>query len=133
MIVRSVVMLATVASLLPGSASAQTAPGLATALGVWRGTSTCTVKPSSCNDETVVYRITSGKGNDSLNLDARKIVNGREEEMGILGCRFAPPDQLSCAIARGVWHFTVRADSLAGELRLTDGTRFRDVRTIRSR
>ncbi|MCA1837500.1 MAG: hypothetical protein LC674_01580, partial [Actinobacteria bacterium] len=31
---------------------------LATALGTWRGTSVCLVRPSSCHDEVVVYRIT---------------------------------------------------------------------------
>jgi hypothetical protein len=33
----------------------------------------------------------------------------------------------------GVWRFVVRGDSLTGELRLPDGTKFRDVRTARMR
>ena len=44
--------------------------------GVWRGVSVCLVRPSPCNDEIVVYRITSTKTTDSLTLDARKIVRG---------------------------------------------------------
>ena len=93
----------------------------------------CLVRPSSCNDESVVYRITQTTV-DSVAFDALKIVNGKEEDMGVLGCRLVPrTGQLTCAIPRGVWYFTVRGDSLVGELRLPDNTRFRDVRTIRSR
>jgi hypothetical protein len=110
------------------------APGAPTPVGVWRGTSSCTVRPSSCNDETVVYRITRAKTSDSLSIDARKIVSGREEEMGVLTCYAAAPGaQLTCTMRNGVWHFTIRGDSLVGELRLLDNTKFRDVRTARSK
>ena len=34
----------------------------ASAIGVWRGTSICLVRPSSCHDEVVVYRITGWAG-----------------------------------------------------------------------
>ena len=103
-------------------------------LGVWRGTSLCLVKPSPCNDETVVYRITRVKRSDSLAVDARKIVNGHEEEMGVLRCAVGTRDEtLTCTIPRAVWRFTIRGDSLVGELRLSDNTKFRDVRTARSR
>ena len=125
-----------VASLIACGASAQAPsrqPAAATPVGVWRGTSVCLVRPSSCNDESVVYRITQTTV-DSVAFDALKIVNGKEEDMGVLGCRLVPQTgQLTCAIPRGVWHFTVRGGSLVGELRLPDNTRFRDVRTIRSR
>jgi len=118
------------------SALAQTAiaqsPTAKTLVGTWRGTSACLVHPSACNDEIVVYRITPTKVADSLSLDARKIVGGEEQEMGVLGCRLAPPSgQVTCAIPRGIWHFSVRKDSLTGELRLLDNTRFREVRTVR--
>ena len=104
------------------------------AVGVWRGTSLCQVRPSPCNDEVVVYRITATTTRDSLSLDGRKIVNGQEEQMGVLGCRLdAPSAQLTCAMPNGVWRFTIRGDSLVGDLRLPDGTKFRDVRTARSR
>ena len=73
------------------------------------------------------------KSTDSVSLDARKIVNGREQEMGVLGCRVgAPSASLTCAIPNGVWRFTIRRDSLAGELPLSDNTKFRDVRAVRS-
>jgi hypothetical protein len=90
------------------------------------------VRPSPCRDEIVVYRITSAGAADSLSLDARKIVNGQEEEMGVLACRLANAAELRCTIPNGIWRFTVHRDSLVGELRLRDSTKYRDVRTARS-
>jgi hypothetical protein len=103
-------------------------------VGTWRGSSLCHVRPSACHDERVVYRITRTTAPDSLALDGRKIVDGAEVEMGVLACRFdAPSARLTCPIPNGVWQFTIRGDSLVGELRRSDGTKVRDVRTGRSR
>ncbi|MEA2765972.1 MAG: hypothetical protein QOK07_2376 [Gemmatimonadaceae bacterium] len=103
-------------------------------VGTWRGSSLCQVRPSACHDERVVYRITRTTTRDSLALDGRKIVNGAELEMGVLGCRLdTPHSRLTCPISNGVWQFTIRGDSLVGELRQSDGTKTRDVRTGRSR
>ena len=125
-----------VATLIARGAGAQPPPrrpAAMTPVGTWRGTSVCLVRPSACNDEIVVYRITRTNAADSLTLDARKIVRGEEQEMGVLACRFAAPDgPLTCAIPRGTWQFRVRNDSLVGELRLSDDTKFRDVRTVRA-
>jgi hypothetical protein len=102
-------------------------------LGTWRGSSVCLVRPSACNDEVVVYRITPMKAADSLAVDARKIVGGEEQEMGVLGCRLRPlSGQLTCTIPQGVWHLSVRKDSLTGEFRQLDNTRYREVRTVRA-
>jgi hypothetical protein len=124
-----------VAVLLAHAASAQTPSRQSTGttpVGIWRGTSVCLVRPSSCNDEIVVYRITRLKAADSLAVDARKIVRGEEQEMGVLTCRLAPTNgQLTCTIPQGVWHFRVRSDSLIGELRLRDNAKYRDVRALR--
>ena len=93
----------------------------------------CLVRPSACNDEIVVYRIAHTKAADSVTLDARKIVRGEEQDMGVLTCRFTSPNgPLTCASPGGTWQFRVRNDSLVGELRLSDNTKFRDVRTIRA-
>ena len=103
-------------------------------VGTWRGTSLCQVRPSACRDESVVYRITRTPTRDSLAVDGRKIVNAAEVEMGVLGCRLdAPSARLTCPLSNGVWQFTIRDDSLVGELRLSDGTKVRDVRAARSR
>src|ERR1700716_121546 len=113
------------ASLLARGASAQSPSQQSTGttpVGIWRGTSVCLIRPSPCNDEIVVYRITHLKAADSLAVDARKIVRGEEQEMGVLTCRLMPPIGLTCPMPQGVWRFSVRSDSLIGELRLRDNT-----------
>ena len=103
-----------------------------TPVGTWRGTSVCLVRPSACHDEIVVYRIAPTNAPDSVTMDARKIVSGEEQEMGILRCRFTSSNgSLICVIPQGTWQFRVSADSLVGELRHPDNTKFRDVRTTR--
>ena len=130
---RFVVIVATAALCLCGCGVTAQAPSASGPLGVWRGTSLCQVRPSPCHDEVVVYRITR-IAKDSVSLDARKIVNGQEEEMGVFRCLTAEAEtQVTCGMARGEWHFTIRGDSLVGDLRLSDGRKFRDVRTARSR
>ena len=62
------------ACLLARGAFAQDAAAKSNPVGVWRGTSKCTVRPSSCNDEIDVYRITRVNASDSLTIDASKIV-----------------------------------------------------------
>lgn len=128
-----------VATILGRLAEAQAPVGgsqAATVLGTWRGTSVCLVHPSPCHDEIVVYRITPRPGRDSVAVDARKIVRGQEEDMGMLPCRAtsatSPTVDITCAMPNGVWQFHVRGDSLLGELRLPDSTRFRDVRAARA-
>jgi hypothetical protein len=102
-------------------------------VGTWRGTSLCLVRPSACKDEAVVYRIARTSSPDSLALDGRKVVRGEEQEMGVLACGFTAAQALiTCVIPSGTWEFRVRNDSLVGELRLSDNTKFRDVRTSRA-
>ena len=118
---------------LGASHSGAQAQASVTPVGVWRGTSRCTVRPSPCNDESAVYRISQMKTADSVAIDGRKIVRGEEEEMGILTCRYTAQNaQLTCAIGQGVFRFTVRGDSLVGDLRLNDNTRFREIRLKRT-
>jgi hypothetical protein len=115
------------------AAQLATAPD-ANPVGMWRGTSACVVRPSACKDEVVVYRIAQKGRNDSLSIDGRKIVEGKEIEMGLLACQLnAPRAYITCVIPTGKWRFRARHDSLVGQLRLQDGTLFRDVHAIRSR
>ena len=131
---RTKIVVLAAACLLPHGAFAQAPAPAPSPVGVWRGTSVCRVRPSPCNDETVVYRITRANASDSLSLDGRRIVNGQEVEMGVLVCRLdASGARVTCTIPHGVWHFAVRGDSLVGELRSPDNTKFRDVYTARSR
>ena len=116
-----------------GLTAAVHAQSPASAVGTWRGVSKCLVHPSACHDEITVYRITPMKSADSVALDAVKIVNGHEDDMGVLSCRVQRDQRITCAIPHGVWSLQVRGDSLSGELRLTDNTRFREVRASRER
>ena len=131
---RSSLVTLVVVCVLARRGPAQTAASASDPIGVWRGTSLCQVRPSPCNDESVVYRITRVKASDSISVDARKIVNGQEDGMGVLACRLtALGASFTCTIPTGVWHFTVRRDSLVGELKLLDSTKYRDIRAARSR
>jgi hypothetical protein len=125
-----------VASLLASGAGAQSAsqqPAAMNPVGTWRGTSVCLVRPSACNDEVVVYRIAHTNAADSLTMDARRIVRGEEQEMGALTCHFTSSSgALRCVLPQGTWQFRMRNDSLVGELRRSDNTKFRDVRAIRT-
>jgi hypothetical protein len=56
--------------------------------GTWKGTSVCQVKNSPCHDESVVYHITAGKAPASFNIQANKIVNGAEDDMGTLAATY---------------------------------------------
>ena len=115
------------------AAQLRTSPD-ANPVGTWRGTSTCVVRPSACKDEAIVYRIALKGSRDSLAIDGRKVVDGREVEMGVLACELnAPRAYITCVIPTGKWRFTARHDSLIGQLRLSDGTLFRDVHAIRLR
>ena len=81
-------------------------------------------------------------------LETFRLANARLSQFTVLERRsFSGPGSGSTILARAiradqafsgdvtdaVWQFTIRADSLVGELRLSDGTRVRDVRTQRSR
>jgi hypothetical protein len=79
---RATFIVLAVTCLLARAASAQGSAPAPDPVGVWSGTSICRLRPSPCNDEIVVYRITRKNASDSLSMDARKIVNGQEEEMG---------------------------------------------------
>ena len=114
-----------------GQATSQ-ATDTAAPVGTWRGTSVCLVRPSACTDEIVVYRFARLEAADSLAMDGRKIVGGQEQDMGMLTCRFvASTAEVTCVVPQGVWQFRVQRDTLVGELRLPDHTRFREVRATR--
>jgi hypothetical protein len=53
-------------------------------LGTWKGTSLCTGALSACRDEIVVYHLTAGEKADIVTVNASKIVNGEEQEMGTI-------------------------------------------------
>jgi len=98
-----------------------------TVLGTWKGESLCTVKPSACHDEVVLYEIKpSSENKDHLVLRGDKIVKGKRQMMGDLDCTYADSTgTLTCPISTGVWSFQVKGDTMLGTLKHTDGTLFR--------
>ena len=107
-----------------------------TPIGRWKGESLCTVKPSPCHDETVVYEFAaSPEKQDALVWKADKIVNGEQQNMGTLDCSFSTSTRtVTCDMpGKGVWKLTVQGNSMAGTLKLADGTLFRTVSVKRMR
>lgn len=84
--------------------------------GVWKGTSICQVKNSPCHDEVVVYHISKGKELHSYNIDAYKIVNGKEEDMGTLHFIVDEKKNELTSAEYGLWTFKLNNDSLHGTL-----------------
>lgn len=105
-------------------------------LGTWKGTSLCTLRPSACHNEVVVYTITrSPDKKGGILWKADKIVNGVQENMGTLTCEYAPESHtLTCDMPeKGVWKLRVDGDAMKGTLLLPDGRLFRkvDVKRVR--
>ena len=121
---------------ITGVSQRQSAQGSTAPIGRWTGTSTCLVRPSPCKDEHVVYYL-ERTGDDSAattpeRLTANKVVNGREESMGDLTCRFThATSSLLCPMPPqyqpGEWRFTLHGAALTGGLWMADGTKFRSV------
>ena len=103
--------------------------------GEWRGRSLCvTSKRPACTDETVVYRIRRhAPGAEAFDIAAFKIVDGKEDFMGDLACRFeASRQQLVCPIGAGAWQFRWDGRQLVGVLFDPDGP-FRVIRVDKAR
>ena len=85
--------------------------------GTWKGSSICQVKSSPCHDEKVVYHISPAGGIDSFNIQANKIVNGQEVDMGVLPCRYDKKNnQLTSTAFNGNWIFNFKDGSIDGTL-----------------
>lgn len=116
--------------LVANSSDAQnTNPGTGSLLiGRWEGTSLCQIRNSPCHDETVVYHISKKPGNDTFYIQANKIVNGKEEDMGILPCLFdEKKNQLGSTANNNIWSFLLKKDELEGTL-VYRGKLYRKIR-----
>lgn len=89
--------------------------GLDSFIGTWKGTSLCQVKNSPCHDEVVVYYITK-TNTDSCNINGNKIVNGAEDYMGTLPCKFDKKTNTLMSTAYGLWNFKLEDGKLKGTL-----------------
>jgi hypothetical protein len=101
------------------------ADGLA---GDWTGESICTVHPSPCHDEQVIYHITEPDSAGKLQINADKIVDGKPESMGTLDCTFDKERSvIACPMSQGLWEFTVNGQTMNGTLKSPDGKLYRKV------
>jgi hypothetical protein len=75
----------------PVVANSQSSPvidgGAASFPGVWKGDSVCQFKDSPCHDEVSVYYVTKGAQRDNFQMTMNKVVDGKEETMGTVGCK----------------------------------------------
>ena len=97
--------------------------------GVWRGHSVCTVKSSPCHDEVNVYRVSAVAGKPEAYLVAAdKIVDGKEVEMGTGEWTFdSKSHSLVYVFPKGTFRLKVTGGKMEGELKLPDGTLYRQI------
>jgi hypothetical protein len=96
-------------------------------IGTWKGTSLCQIKTSPCHDETVVYHISKNTGVDTFYIIANKIVNGAEEDMGILPFTYNSKTNQLVSTAYGNWTFSIEGAKLEGTL-VSRGELYRKIK-----
>jgi hypothetical protein len=95
--------------------------------GVWKGTSLCQLKNSPCHDENVVYHISKNGSANSYQVDASKIIDGKEDEMGTLNLTFDPRLKilfLVDSVKQVRWEFRINGKEMHGTL-ISKGKLFR--------
>lgn len=110
-------------------ASAQPAENDEGIVGVWRGRSTCMVRSSPCHDEMNVYRVSAIPAKPGIySVSANKVVEGKEEVMGTGEWKYDHATHtLVYQFPRGVFRLKIEGDKMAGELKLPDGTLYREI------
>jgi hypothetical protein len=92
-------------------------------IGVWKGTSICQIKNSPCHDETNLYHISTGSVADQYRIDANKIVDGKEVEMGTLYYMYDPQQHLLVCVDsahNARWQFKITGKEMHGTLMVKD-------------
>jgi len=100
--------------------------------GTWTGTSLCQVKGSPCNDEIAAYHATKLPGGKAYRFQMNKVVNGKEEEMGVLDFAYDDASKTLTATnigrgAKGSWRFKLEGKNIHGTLTLGDSTLYRII------
>ena len=88
--------------------------------GVWKGTSLCQVKNSPCHDEVVVYYISKDSDGKSYKMNASKVVNGKEADMGPLSFTYDEKQNVFISVDSGrssKWEFKVTGNEMKGTLK----------------
>lgn len=87
--------------------------------GVWKGTSLCQVKNSPCHDEVVVYYISKDSTGKSYKMNANKVVNGKEVDMGPLSFTYDDRQKVFVSVdseRSAKWEFKVTGNEMKGTL-----------------
>ena len=101
--------------------------------GIWKGTSLCQVKPSPCHDENVVYHISRSANAKTYTMQANKIVNGAEEEMGVFDAGYDETKHTLTITMKdkqgraGLWLFKIDGTQMHGTLTIDNKTLFRII------
>ena len=99
--------------------------------GTWKGTSLCQVKDSPCHDEIAVYHAVKLPGGKTYNFQMNKMVNGKEEEMGMLSFAYDDAEKTLTATSpgkvKGRWKFKVNGNRIHGTLTIGDSTLYRII------
>ena len=87
--------------------------------GVWKGTSLCQVKNSPCHDEVVVYYISKDSDGKSYKMNASRVVNGKEVDMGPLSFTYDDKQKVFVSVdseRSSKWEFKVTGNEMKGTL-----------------
>jgi hypothetical protein len=98
--------------------------------GIWKGSSLCQIKNSPCHDEVVVYHVSKGKTSNAYDIEANKIVNGAEEEMGLLHFKWDAAKKELSSPEYGEWTFEVDGDKMHGKL-MVKGELYRLIELVK--
>jgi len=101
--------------------------------GTWKGTSLCQVKSSPCHDENAVYHISKAANGKTYTIQANKIVNGSEEEMGSSDAVYDETKHTLTTTTKdrqgrvSVWLFKIEGKQMHGTLTLDDKILYRII------
>ena len=88
-------------------------------IGTWKGESICQVKSSPCHDEIAIYHISKGDKPNTFHFIMNKLVNGVEEDMGVLDYIYESSTNTFIYIddkRKLIWKFKVKNDTMEGTL-----------------
>jgi hypothetical protein len=92
-------------------------------LGTWKGESICQIKSSPCHDEIAVYHLSKLKEPNIFEFVMNKMVNGKEEDMGVLQYVYDDKLQtLTCLDEKhnAIWKFKIKGNTMEGTLMYKD-------------
>ena len=88
-------------------------------IGTWKGTSICQVKSSPCHDEIAAYHITKAEKPNTYHMLMNKVVDGKEEEMGVTDYNFDPASKTLTSHddkRNTTWTFRLKGNKMDGTL-----------------